>query len=712
MRTWRPYWWMTAVAALAGLSAIVHAQQSPRELFERARLMAEKGGNPTRVVELYKQVLAEAKTDRSLAAAASLQIALLADRQGKPQAAALFAAIVRDYPDQQQVIATATARLAATRAGHGGRSDLVPRRVLDGGWASIVDIGANGRVAVGWQRAGYSARNIVVRDMETGKETVLITGGPTGSAGQARISPDGRRVAFNWQDVDEASKVTATSVRVASVDGGAPQEVLQLAPGTSMRPSGWSPDGKRLLVNIRHFERDFEGPVSSTEVAWLTLADKSVQVLKTFEDWRDHFPEQLSPDGRYIAYSATAARGSRDYYLYVLDAQTQRETPVVTSAGQPGAPVWSADGSHLLYVDASVLKSIELVNGQPVGEPRVEQSNFTGRPIAVNTAGVFFYEQAAGGGNYEFITPRAPSASDRPVVFPGLSGAWSRDGRSIAFVRGGGGTTLDVVVRDVVSGEERSYHHEGIGVQSPRWMPDGRGLLAIVNEIVDGTQQPAFYRVDLASGSFQRLFSLRTQDYVRSGVAALSPDGKTLYAGMSSKDDAPVTGVVAISLATGEDRPVVSFPAVERGNDFGIAVSPDGGTLAVAVRVKAFATARIFTVGVDGSNRRDVFGPFATGWLWDQLRWTPDGRGLVFTAFDANRNWRIMRVPAEGGTPEFDGVSYDVISSLLPSFRLWQGNFNNIDLSPDGTHIITSALTSSKYEIWTLDGLTAAVNAR
>lgn len=71
-----------------------------------------------------------------------------------------------------------------------------------------------------------------------------------------------------------------------------------------------------------------------------------------------------------------------------------------------------------------------------------------------------------------------------------------------------------------------------------------------------------------------------------------------------------------------------------------------------------------------------------------------------------------MRVAADGGTPEFDGVSYDVISSLLPSFKLWSGNFNNMDLSPDGSRIITSALTSAKFEMWTLDGLMTAINSR
>lgn len=697
-------------AMIAVLSVGAGAQQSPRELFERAKLLEQSGRQSARVVAMYEEVAT--KADRPLAAAARLQIALLKEREGKPEARALYAAIVRDYPDQRDVVLKAQSKLAARTGGRAGRSDVVPRRVLEGGWAGIIDIAANGRLAVGWERAGYSARNLLVRDMESGTETVLVAGGPSGTGGQARISPDGRRVAFDWSDMDDGSKTTGSSLRVLPTEGGPVETILTNATDTSMRPSGWSPDGKRLLVNVHRFGKGADQPPTSTELAWVSLQDRSVQTLKTDEPWRHRYPERLAPDGRLIAYVAPPARDSSDRYLYVLDTQTLRETAVVTAAGDKSPPVWTADGTHLVYAEGSALKSVAIHDGTG-GEIRTLQSGFSGRTLGFTAGGVFYYEQSVGGGNYEFITSRNPAPAERPVVFPGLSASWSRDGRSVAFVRGGvSNATLDLVVRDVVTGTERSYQHAGIGVQSPRWIPDGTGVLAIVNDTVDGKREPAVYRVELATGSFQRLFALRTANHLRPGVGALSPDGRTLYLGIQSAEGAPVTGIVGVDLATGSERPIVSFPAVERATDFGIAVSPDGSTLAVSVRVKAFATARIFTVAGDGSNYRDVVGPFATGWLWDQLRWTPDGRTLVFTVFDAKKNWRIMRVPVEGGTPEFDGVSYDVISALLPSFRLWPGNFNNIDLSPDGSRIITSALTSVKNEIWTLDGVMSALHSR
>ena len=40
------------------------------------------------------------------------------------------------------------------------------------------------------------------------------------------------------------------------------------------------------------------------------------------------------------------------------------------------------------------------------------------------------------------------------------------------------------------------------------------------------------------------------------------------------------------------------------------------------------------------------------------------------------------------------------------------GNFNNIDVSPDGTRIIASSLTFTKNELWTLDSLLSVVRSR
>ena len=488
---------LTGAATIAVLSVGVRAQQGPRELFERAKLLEQSGRQSARVIAMYEEVAT--KADRALAAAARLQIALLKERDGNPEARALYAAIIRDYPDQRDVVSKAQSKVAARTAGRGGRSDVVARRVLEGGWASVVDISANGRTAIGWERAGYSSRNLVVRDMETGKEILVVAGGPSGTPGMPRVSADGRRVAYNWNDMDDGTRPTDRSLRVIALEAGAKPEILLSQADRQMRPSGWSPDGKRLLVNVNRAGETGVFLNTPSEIGWVSLEDRSYTSLKTFEPWQDHFPERLSPDGRFVAYAAEPREGSTDRYIYVFDTVSRRETAVVTAAGSREAPVWTPEGGHLLYAEGAALKSVPVHDGQPAGEPRILHNGFNGMAVGVTGAGTFHYANVTGGGNYHFIVPRTPSVAERPLTFAGMGSSWSPDGRQVAFVRGSATANAHLVIRDVQSGEERSYLRQGLS-ESPRWLPDGKSVIVVATDRVDGTQRAGFYRDRFVDG--------------------------------------------------------------------------------------------------------------------------------------------------------------------------------------------------------------------
>ena len=146
-----------------------------------------------------------------------------------------------------------------------------------------------------------------------------------------------------------------------------------------------------------------------------------------------------------------------------------------------------------------------------------------------------------------------------------------------------------------------------------------------------------------------------------------------------------MTGIISVDLTTGEERLVFTYPTGTGPSAYpGLAVSPDGSMLAVSSWVKANAVARIFTVGVDGSNYREVLDSYEAGSVLDTLRWTPDGRTLLFVAFDANRNWKVMRVPAVGGLVEFDGLSFETLAPLIPSSACGPGTSTTSTSAPTG----------------------------
>ena len=235
-------------------------------------------------------------------------------------------------------------------------------------------------------------------------------------------------------------------------------------------PVTWSPDGKALLVAMPLDDDSFREQIKSMDLSRVSLETRTVSTVKKFEGWQitlnPPIDARISPDGQYIAFSTIPAAGSSDRYLYVMNKNGQGETAVVASAGRRTTPMWTPDGTRLLFVDNSAgrrqLMTVRIHEGRAAGEPSVLYTDFTGDPLGMTTSGTFYYSRSIGGGNFEYIVSRMPAAGERPVVFQGLSASWSRDGRSVAFVRGGPqGPELDLMIRDIATGQERSYRHTG-----------------------------------------------------------------------------------------------------------------------------------------------------------------------------------------------------------------------------------------------------------
>ncbi len=92
----------------------VLAEQSLRQMFERARMLEEKNQNLDQAIQLYGQVAREAKEQRALGAKAQLQVGLLYERLGrKAEALRAWHVVLADYPDQDEVFRQARARIQA-----------------------------------------------------------------------------------------------------------------------------------------------------------------------------------------------------------------------------------------------------------------------------------------------------------------------------------------------------------------------------------------------------------------------------------------------------------------------------------------------------------------------------------------------------------------------------------------------------------------------
>ncbi len=134
---------MTAVFAAATLLVLASGlgQAPPRDAYERARLLDDTNQNLAEAIRLYGEVVAQAGSDRALAARAQFRIGVLHERMGRhDEARRAFRTVAEQYPDQPEITARAQARIAGK-----GEMSLIRRTgpSADGVYAQTFTLAVN-----------------------------------------------------------------------------------------------------------------------------------------------------------------------------------------------------------------------------------------------------------------------------------------------------------------------------------------------------------------------------------------------------------------------------------------------------------------------------------------------------------------------------------------------------------------------------------------
>lgn len=703
------------LAAMVGLGIAVAivarpAAQNRAEITLRAAREADSvKGDLKKAAALYERALAEAGTTRPLAAQALVGLGTTYQKLGRADASAVLERVVREFADQPTAVAAARAAMTPS----GGRSKAArtatPRHVMDGTATQIFDVSEDGRLTVGPERAPAGWQNIVLRETATGRGTIIVPGTPEAGGFQARLSDNGDRVAYNWFD-----RQNNASLRVISTTPGAAPVTLHSNQNSRLAPLDWMPGGREVLALTSPLGQT---PTPGTFVA-LTVDGGASRTIKTLESWRRPQPDaKVSPDGSTLAYSAVAAEGSSDRYIFMLSTTGATEVAAVKIAGINRSPTWTPGGEYLLFLNErggqTDLRAVPIRAGEPAGESFLVQRNFSGAQLFMTRPGDLFYPVSSEAGFSEFVAERNPAGSKITQTFKGQSGAWSK-GNRLAFIRRPASGVADLIVRSMATGEERTYSHErGFSVQSSRWLHDDSGLIVFRNQALEPrTLGGVFYRLDVASGEMKRLFARDTPDHERSPGVLVAHDNKSIYAAIRKDTRSPWTGVVSVDLETGVETPLFAFPAPGFAQEIGPnwALSPEGRRLALSVPVAGSKTrSRLMTVNVDGSDWREIHTYDNDHWV-DVLRWTPDGQSLLFIASPvAAPAWRMMRIPAMGGAATFDGLDSAAFVSSVPLPTIETRNIANFEISPDGSHVVFGSRTIAMHELWSLDNVLSAL---
>jgi TolB protein len=204
-------------------------------------------------------------------------------------------------------------------------------------------------------RPGGNPTSISVIDTDGSDEHALdippsVGGEASGEAGPAVWSPDGSQIAFGTLLGIYVMRPDGSDLhRVSRYEG--PMACYDLEPN-------WSPDGERIVFADRC--DGGEGGLSSMN------ADGSgrTQLLSIDNQIQAAAYPAFSPDGRQIVFAGVGPVDG-PWSIYVMDADGSRVRKAAgpSEAGWP--PTWSADGSMILFTQAStgVLNALEVATG-------------------------------------------------------------------------------------------------------------------------------------------------------------------------------------------------------------------------------------------------------------------------------------------------------------------------------------------------------------
>ena len=340
-------------------------------------------------------------------------------------------------------------------------------------------------------------------DRKGGRATRLTVG--VGIETQPVVSPDGQTVAFSGEYDGN------TDVFTIPIGGGVPKRITY-HPAADV-PVAWTPDGSRIVFRSNRaassrYAQLFEVPAAGGAAKLLPLPLA--------------YQGQLSPDGKYMAYSPLAPAFGFDYTSYVAwgnyhggRAGTINVTNMadLTTATIPHektsdfSPVWSGGKVYFL---SDRKGATAIFSYDPATKAVAEVLHNSGPDLHSLTAGpgglaydqlgeIYLFEPGSGKAHMVPIdvTADLPEVRDRieSVGAEILHAGISPTGVRAVFEAHG-----EILTVPVKHGPTRDLTNTpGVMEREPAWSPDGQSIAYFSDEGAAGSNQPGLYALHIAN---------------------------------------------------------------------------------------------------------------------------------------------------------------------------------------------------------------------
>jgi Tol biopolymer transport system component len=446
-----------------------------------------------------------------------------------------------------------------------------------------------------------------------------------------------------------------------------------------IHPAGWSPDGKHILTT-------FSRKDGTHQMALVSVADSSGRVLKT-SDWRLPEKRSISPDGRYIAYDLPQNEGSPNRDMFLLASDGSREAPLVQHPANDFLLGWAPGNEGVLFgsdrrgvFDAWMIR---VEDGRPAGPARLVKQG-VGRmiPMGFTRDGSYYYGVQSGGkeiylatlapGTGTVLEPPAPVA--HRFMGSNFTPVFSPDGRSLAYLsqRAPIPTAqgpLTVAIRSLEDDSEKEFNLNDIFVADlTSWPSNGRWILLCA---FDRKGRQGIYMVDATNGAVTPI--VRSESDVGHFLPIWSPDNKTIYFIHAQARPGQASlktphNLAVRDLESGRETELVRAESPSFIRQF--ALSPDGRQVAFTWDVGGQKKGCLKVIPATGGEPRELFCTDESSVFHQTVRWTPDGRHIVFGLAKPSGDLahhltvELWRIAAEGGQPQKLGLGMDFLQFL------------------------------------------------
>jgi len=424
--------------------------------------------------------------------------------------------------------------------------------------------------------------------------------------------------------------------------GGVPRKLLEDIDSSMTL----SPDGKRFAF-VRNYPSKRE---SSLLIA--NSDGSNEQTLATRKDsdafrWGSRVGPAWSPDGKVIACpTRSGGNNSNDVYETVIAVSVEggAEKAITTQKWESVEQVtWLNDGSGLILAaeDQAPNSSGQIWHlSYPGGEVRKvtnDLNDYTGVSITADANALVTVQSVTLGDLW--VAPNGDASKARKIssnrsIDRSTVTSWTPDGRIVYTSRVSGHS--DIYITNADGSGQKQLTSNAKDNYIPAVTPDGRYIVFTS----DRTGKSHIWRMDIDGGNVKQL----TNGATREEDPSCSPDSQWVFYAASGPSQ---TNLWRVSI-DGGNAVQLTEPPLFYYISF---VSPDGKQIVCNINDLNLRKYRVAILPIEGGQPTKFFDLPRTVSLPSPVRWSPDGRSLVYidTRDGVSNLWSQ---PLDGGQPK------------------------------------------------------------